>query len=182
MHYDHCQSTQLVDVLPQGTVQTSWRHLDKHDVPDLQHVRVVLINQRSSVPTANAVVVQLCKTHVRSIYWLAGAVCLKLWTALPQLLRTTRAQQKQQRMQVLSTASLVVGCAPEQGPQGPWSPISQKLSLQPKGSTRSVGSTSSLRLQSRGYCHHCMTLWRCWSHGLTNHAGAHKADVQHDTL
>ena len=37
-------------------------------------------------------------------------------------------------------------CSSEQGPQGPWSPISQKLSLAPKGSTLSVGRCCNLQV------------------------------------
>lgn len=53
-----------------------------------------------------------------------------------------------------SFLAMCVACrrAPVQGPQGPWSPISQKLSLQPKGSTRSAGR-------------YCSQIWRASSSG-----------------
>lgn len=35
-------------------------HLDEHDVPDLQHIWVVLVHKRRCVTAADAVVVQLC--------------------------------------------------------------------------------------------------------------------------
>ncbi len=40
-------------------------HLDEHDVPDLQHIGVVLVDERRGVTSADAVIVQLCSGEVR---------------------------------------------------------------------------------------------------------------------
>ncbi len=40
-------------------------HLDEHDIPDLQHIGVVLVDQRRGVASANAIIVQLCSGEAR---------------------------------------------------------------------------------------------------------------------